>query len=289
MTLLLLLLHRRLLRLTATITTTTATATATTTAKRAATLLLSSRSMAAQTNTSYTADRYNELVSNLRDVQSAISRVLASDKREVTLVAVSKTKPASDIQALYDAGHRHFGENYVQELVDKAQALPKDIRWHFIGHLQSNKVKLLTSVSSLHMVETVDSAKLADTLNKHWGGDHGLRVLVQINTSGEASKSGVASGAEAAALAQHIVSRCPRLQFCGLMTIGAVAEPEHGERRQDFEALAAAAREVVQSTMPSSPPLELSMGMSGDYPDAIRHGSSNVRVGSVLFGARERK
>lgn len=105
------------------------------------------------------------------------------------MVAVGKTKPADDLKTLYDAGQRHFGENYVQEIVDKAHLLPNDLQWHFIGHLQSNKCKLLLSgVPSLYMVETIDSIKLADKLNKlikELRPDRKLNILVQVNTSDE--------------------------------------------------------------------------------------------------------
>ena len=127
---------------------------------------------------------------NLRSVQEKINNINTS----VRLVAVSKTKPASDILALYDIGHKHFGENYVQELVSKAQELPRDVCWHFIGHLQSQKAKtLIEGVPNLHLFESLDSKKLADKLNRaiESANRDPLQIYIQINTSGEDSKSGV--------------------------------------------------------------------------------------------------
>ncbi|KAI9150969.1 hypothetical protein H9P43_009584 [Blastocladiella emersonii ATCC 22665] len=229
---------------------------------------------------------------NLRAAALAASRPADA----VRLVAVSKTKPATDVLAMHSAtGQLHFGENYVQELVDKAAVLPRDLRWHFIGHLQSNKAKAVASIPNLHVVETVDSLKLAAELDKHAGRatrDAPLRVFIQANTSGEESKAGVASRDAIVELARAIVEKCPHLVVAGLMTIG---EPGMGDR--DFatladwrSAVAGALEEAVKANADLAPrvasPLELSMGMSDDYALAIMHGSTNVRVGSSLFGAR---
>ncbi|RHZ01344.1 hypothetical protein DYB37_009905 [Aphanomyces astaci] len=127
---------------------------------------------------------------NLQHVRQRISDVLAVSpwKQQCTLVAVSKTKPVADIEVAYGLDQRHFGENYIQELVEKAPVCPSDIQWHFIGHLQSNKVKtLVAGVPNLYMVESVDSIKVASKLDKAWGerqSGHPLRVMVQVNTSG---------------------------------------------------------------------------------------------------------
>lgn len=121
---------------------------------------------------------------NLADVLARIAAVAAG--RQVRLVAVSKTKSEGDVRAAYDAGQRHFGENYAQELAEKAPQLPADVRWHFIGHLQTNKAKLVANVPGLYMVETIDSAKLASALNRALPETAPpLRVLIQVNTSGE--------------------------------------------------------------------------------------------------------
>ena len=211
----------------------------------------------------------------------------AGRDRPVRLVAVSKTKPASAVQEAYEAGQRDFGENYVQELLDKAPVLPSDIRWHFIGHLQSNKVKsLIEGVPSLAMVETVDSEKLASRLNAAVAaaGRSPLRVFLQVNTSGEESKHGVEPGAACVALARHITAQCPHLQLAGLMTIGM---PDYSSRPENFECLSACRKEIAEAEVGvSESELELSMGMSGDFEAAIAMDSTNVRVGSTIFGAR---
>ena len=206
------------------------------------------------------------------------------------LVAVSKTKPVVDVQAAYDAGQRDFGENYVQELAQKAPLLPSDVRWRFIGKLQSNKVKALLSataaggIHNLHCVETVDSRKLATRLNTVCGTvgrEAPLHVMVQLNTSGEGTKSGVADAAAAVELARYIEgAECARLRLAGLMTIGLPAD------ETCFAALAEA-RDAVGAALGRDPAeLELSMGMSGDFEQAIACGATSVRVGSTIFGVR---
>lgn len=221
----------------------------------------------------------------LSRVQAAATR--AGRDRPVRLVAVSKTKPAAAVQEAYDAGHRDFGENYVQELIEKAPVLPSDIRWHFIGHLQSNKVKaLVEGVPSLAAVETVDSEKLATKLNAAIAaaGRPALPVFVQVNTSGEESKHGLDPGAPTVALAQHIAEQCPNLRLAGLMTIGM---PDYSSRPENFECLARCRAEVAAALGAAESDFELSMGMSGDFEAAIEMGSTNVRVGSTIFGARQ--
>lgn len=175
-------------------------------------------------------------------------------------MAVSKTKPAEALREAYDAGQRDFGENYVQarrqrrrregggaltrgraqELEEKAPLLPRDVRWRFIGHLQSNKAKALcAAVPGLTAVETVDSAKLATLLNAAWAPQAAaqaarrLDVYVQVNTSGEETKHGV-EPTDATALARHVTETCPHLRFSGLMTIG---QPDYTSRPENFTAL----------------------------------------------------
>lgn len=203
----------------------------------------------------------------------------------VRVVAVSKTKPVPVIRQVYDAGHQCFGENYVQELIEKAPQLPDDIEWHFIGHLQSNKVKPLLSVPNLAMVETVDDEKIANHLNRVVGniGRRRLRVLVQVNTSGEESKSGVEPH-NVIVLVKHVNSNCPNLQFSGLMTIGM---PDYTSTPENFKTLANCRTEVCKTLGMDEEQCELSMGMSSDFELAIELGSTNVRVGSTIFGARE--
>lgn len=207
--------------------------------------------------------------------------------QEPRLVAVSKTKPSEIIRLAYAHGQRHFGENYVQELVEKANLLSDlDIRWHFIGHLQRNKCNLLTSVLNLWAVETVDSDKLASQLNSSWKRrEYGrrLKVFVQVNTSAEDSKGGCSPSA-VPELVRHIVSTCDGLEFCGLMTIG--REGHDGCPNPDFECLVQCKRLISDQGIMKADDVELSMGMSADYEDAIAACSTSVRVGSAIFGSR---
>eukprot|EP00929_Paragymnodinium_shiwhaense_P000154 TRINITY_DN100397_c0_g1_i1.p1 TRINITY_DN100397_c0_g1~~TRINITY_DN100397_c0_g1_i1.p1 ORF type:complete len:288 (-),score=66.49 TRINITY_DN100397_c0_g1_i1:170-961(-) len=203
------------------------------------------------------------------------------------LVAVSKTKPVEAIREAYEAGHRHFGENYVQEIVEKAPQLPTDIKWHFIGHLQGNKVgMLLKGCPTLSCLETIDSEKLARAVNKAWlaqESERKLLVMVQVNSSGEETKNGV-DPQDVAGLCNVIATECAGLQLAGLMTIGA---PDYsGCRTEDFETLMKCREEAAALLSVDVGALELSMGMSADYENAILEGSTSVRVGSSIFGAR---
>ncbi|BFG27439.1 hypothetical protein CerSpe_137130 [Prunus speciosa] len=225
-------------------------------------------------------------------LRSVMQRVqLAAQKsgrvaHEIRVVAVSKTKPVSVLRQVYDAGHRCFGENYVQELIEKAPQLPEDIEWHFIGNLQSNKVKpLLTGVPNLAMVESVDDEKIANRLDTVVAsiGRKPLKVLLQVNTSGEESKSGVEPSG-CVELAKHVSLGCPNLEFCGLMTIGML---DYTSTPENFKTLANCRTEVCKALGIPEEQCELSMGMSADFELAIELGSTNVRIGSTIFGARE--
>ena len=197
------------------------------------------------------------------------------------MVAVSKTKPVEDLQAAYEAGQRHFGENYVDEFVEKAGQLPSDIHWHFIGHLQSNKIKKLITVPNLVLFETVDSEKLAGKLNKELtklGRTSPLSVLVQVNTSGETTKAGVTTE-QVPSLVSYIRTDCPMLRFNGLMAMGALNDVE------GFRAMATLKTSLVTEDL-TADNFILSMGTSVDYELAIQEGASEVRLGSTIFGAR---
>ncbi|XP_068085417.1 pyridoxal phosphate homeostasis protein isoform X2 [Anabrus simplex] len=172
-----------------------------------------------------------DIVKNLqviRDkIQKAVQKRPAELKFQPRLVAVSKTKPKELVIAAYNAGQRHFGENYVQELFDKGndpelvESCP-DIHWHFIGHLQRNKVNKVLAVPGLYLVETVDTEKLASTLNSAWEKkekSEKLKVMVQVNTSGEEEKNGC-SPEETTSLVKHVLESCKSLELVGLMTIG---------------------------------------------------------------------
>ncbi len=219
----------------------------------------------------------------------------AAAREEVRVIAVSKTKPAEMVLCAYESGQRHFGENYVQELVEKAQhpllAGLAHIRWHFIGHLQRNKCNALTAVAPLWAVETVDSLRLASALDTSWGRrgyGRKLRVFVQVNTSGERSKHGC-SRAEAPALVRHIRENCRALEFTGLMAIGKDSHDYSTGPNPDFQCLVATQEEVCRELQLNPTQVELSMGMSADFEQAIIAGSTNVRVGSTIFGPRPPK
>jgi len=210
------------------------------------------------------------------------------------LVAVSKTKPKEAILEAYKAGHRVFGENYVHELVEKSKdpdilSLCPDIEWHFIGNCQSNKAKDLMKCPRLTTVETVTSTKLASKLNNQ--ATSPVDIFVQVNTSGEANKNGL-EPVQVLEAVKFIMENCSNLKFKGLMTIGnldnSIAASDSGEN-PDFKLLAETRHKVAAALEREETELELSMGMSKDYKEAILMGSTNVRVGSSIFGAREYK
>ncbi|KAK9456895.1 hypothetical protein V1511DRAFT_509579 [Dipodascopsis uninucleata] len=237
------------------------------------------------TSLTVSPDRSHELIENFESVKDRLRNV-ADGRSNIRLVAVSKLKPAEDILALYNHGHRHFGENYAQELIEKAAILPKDIEWHFIGTLQSNKCAALAEIPNLYAVETVDSIKRANKLNDSRNGEMSkLNVFIQVNTSGEENKSGVPP-IEVEVIARHIIQNCTNLVFKGLMTIGAIARSKASAHieNEDFKLLVET-KKLIESALSISD-LELSMGMSEDFEDAIKQGSTNIRVGSTIFGSR---
>jgi pyridoxal phosphate enzyme (YggS family) len=201
---------------------------------------------------------------------------------KVTLVAVSKTKPHEDIQALYDLGQKDFGENYVQELVDKQAALPKDIRWHYIGHLQSNKVKYI--VPFVHLIHGVDSLKLLQEINKQ-GAKCGrvIDCLLQVHIAQEETKFGM-DEAELAEVKEQI-SGLANVRISGLMGMASFSD-DLSKVRGEFRDLKSLYDHFRPWTIDHRPWTVLSMGMSGDYKIAIEEGSTMVRIGSLLFGER---
>jgi len=247
--------------------------------------------------------RAKQLADNLGQVTSRISEAAKQKPRPVRLVAVSKLKPANDILALHRSphSHLHFGENYQQELLQKSLLLPREIRWHFIGALQTNKCRpLAEQIPNLWCVESVDTEKKADQLEKGRSSliekspelkDTPLRVFVQVNTSGEEEKSGV-EPRDAAELCSHILEQCPHLKLQGLMTIGAIARSKglsEGRENIDFVKLREVRDAVVEALKLDANTMNLSMGMSEDFESAIRCGSDEVRVGSTIFGERPPK
>jgi len=206
--------------------------------------------------------------------------------KRVTLVAVSKTKPVADIEALYALGQRDFGENYVQELVEKQATLPADIRWHFIGHLQSNKVKYIAPF--VYMIHGVDSLKLLQTINRQ-GTMHNrkIRCLLQVHIAVEETKFGL-DKTELISLLNEIFGEHPleNVQVCGLMGMASFSEDTQ-KVRDEFRVLKQLFEEVKEKYFYHDDQFsELSMGMSGDYEIAMEEGSTMVRIGSLLFGAR---
>ncbi|KAG0297435.1 hypothetical protein BGZ96_006391 [Linnemannia gamsii] len=238
----------------------------------------------------YTVERAQEIADNLTGVKAKLDEALQSkgaSAQKARLVAVSKLKPASDILAAYEkTGQLSFGENYVQELEEKSKELPSDIQWHFIGSLQSNKCKVVAAIPNVFVVETVDSAKKATTLDKACAAaarPEPLRIFLQVNTSGEESKSGMLPSA-VLEVAQHVVETCSHLKLAGFMTIGSPnPDLENGEN-PDFKALSEC-RTTVQDALKING-LELSMGMSDDFQRALLQGATNIRVGSTIFGSR---
>lgn len=201
---------------------------------------------------------------------------------DVTLIAVSKTKPISMLQEAYECGCRDFGENKVQELVEKWEQMPKDIRWHMIGHLQRNKVKYI--VDKVYMIHSVDSLRLAEEISKE-AGKKGVTVsiLIEINVAEEETKFGTTCE-EACRLVEEI-AKLPHLVIKGLMTIAPYVEnPE--ENKQYFEKLRQIYVDINRKNIDNVYMAELSMGMTGDYEVAVTEGATYVRVGTGIFGER---
>lgn len=203
----------------------------------------------------------------------------------VTLIAVSKTKTAEDVQQAYDAGQRLFGENTVQELVDKQEHLPKDIQWHLIGHLQSNKVKYIAPFIS--MIQSVDSLKLLQEINKQ--AEKNKRVidcLLQIYIADEDTKFGLGFDEAIELLRSDEYSSLKNIRICGLMGIATNTDNEKQIKEEYYE-LKTFFDGIKTSFFRKEPSFKvISMGMSGDYKLAIEQGSNMIRVGSTIFGGR---
>ncbi len=202
-------------------------------------------------------------------------------KSSATLVAVSKTKPAEDIRKLYDLGQRDFGENYVQELVSKQPQLPEDIRWHFIGHLQRNKVKYIAPF--VHLIQSVDNEKLLKEINKEAQKNNRIiDVLMEVHVAKEETKFGM-DKTEVIHLLKE-TSNYPNARIRGIMGMATFTD-DTIQVEKEFNEL----HRIFQDSRLQYPNEEfniLSMGMSADYPIALRCGSTMVRIGSLLFGKR---
>ena len=201
---------------------------------------------------------------------------------EVTLIAVSKTKPIEALKEAYEAGARDFGENKVQELMDKIPMMPSDIRWHMIGHLQRNKVKYV--IGKVFLIHGVDSVRLAEEISKE-SVKQGVttNILMEVNVAMEETKFGI-STEEAISMAEEI-SKLPGISLQGLMTIAPyVANAE--ENREIFAKLRQLAVDISAKNIDNVTMNVLSMGMTGDYEVATEEGATYVRVGTGIFGER---
>ena len=214
-------------------------------------------------------EKYHEIINDLHG--------------KATLIAVSKTKPVEDIKALYDLGHRDFGENYVQELTEKHTLLPKDINWHFIGHLQSNKVKYIAPF--VHLIHGVDSLSLLKEINKQaLKNNRIINCLLQIYIAKEETKFGLDSD-ELDAILKTDLTELKNIRICGLMGMASFSE-SIDLVRAEFTYLKTLFDVHAPQLTNNEQQTTLSMGMSADYKTALLVGSNMVRIGSLLFGER---
>ncbi|QEM66955.1 YggS family pyridoxal phosphate-dependent enzyme [Geobacter sp. FeAm09] len=225
------------------------------------------------------------IAQRLEQIRSRIAAAAARagrDPRTVRLVAVSKVRPPEDLVAAYRAGQVVFGENYVQELTAKAAEITEPLEWHFIGHLQSNKVKYLAGLVTL--IHSVDRLSLAEEISRQWGRlGRSCDILVQVNIAGEATKSGTT---EAGALSLvRAIAQLPNVRVRGLMTMPPFFDDPEGARPY-FAELKRLSELIAAAAIPEVEMAELSMGMSGDFEAAIREGATLVRVGTAIFGER---
>ena len=226
------------------------------------------------------------IAENIAQVQKKIDNACeraGRDRSEVTLIAVSKTKPVSMLQEAYAYGCRDFGENKVQELIEKYECMPKDIRWHMIGHLQRNKVKYI--VGKVFLIHSVDSLRLAEEISRESVKKQVVTsVLLEVNVAKEESKFGMTTSEEVTALVQQAAA-LPAIAVKGLMTIAPyVEDPE--ENRQYFHALRQLSVDIMRKNIDNVSMNVLSMGMTGDYETAVGEGATYVRVGTGIFGER---
>ena len=226
------------------------------------------------------------LKENLINVENNIMKACEKagrNRSEVTLIAVSKTKPVEMLQEVYDQGIRYFGENKVQEMCDKMEVMPKDINWNMIGHLQTNKVKYI--VGKVYLIHSVDSLKLAEEISREAVKKQTtVNILIEVNVACEESKFGT-TVEETAWLAEQI-SKLPGVHIQGLMTIAPfVEDPE--ENRLVFRKLKQLSVDIEHKNIDNVSMSVLSMGMTGDYQVAVEEGATYVRVGTAIFGERD--
>ena len=216
----------------------------------------------------------------MADITQNLKQFKSELPEDVTLVAVSKTKPNEDLQEAYDAGQRIFGENKIQEMTDKCEALPKDIQWHMIGHVQTNKVKYMAPY--VNLIHSADRLKLFKEINKEAKkNERVIDVLLQVKIAEEDSKFGMPPEEAKAFLEENKAAQYPNVNIIGLMGMASFVDDEVQIKRE-FAQL-----EKIYNTFKEQYAFSvLSMGMSGDYKLALEHGSTMVRVGSAIFGAR---
>ena len=232
----------------------------------------------------------SSLQDRLSEVQALVAEAATQAGRKITLVAVSKTKPDEDVMAAYDAGQRDFGENRVQELAGKAQRLPKDIRWHMIGHIQTNKIK--DFLPFVHLVHGVDRRKVLDVMEKEAAKlSRPIDLLLQVHIAEESTKFGF-DAEELLDVAQpEVWAAYPHLRPVGLMGMATFTD-DRDQVRREFASLAELYEKVASQLAPLAEERgaswdTLSMGMSGDWTLAAEEGSTMVRVGSSIFGHRQ--
>jgi pyridoxal phosphate enzyme (YggS family) len=220
-------------------------------------------------------------------IADEIVRLHAELPPDVHIVAVSKYHPVEDVLEAYHAGQRAFGENLVPEIVNKCPQLPRDIEWHFIGHLQTNKVKYIAPF--IHTVQSVDSLRLLDELNKQAEKNkRQIRILLQVHIAQEANKFGFRFDEIRDFFEWHRPDEWPELIFCGLMGMATFTKDAQQVRRE-FTALHDCFVDIKHRYFAENPDfIELSMGMSSDYRMAIEEGSNMVRIGSRIFGNRKK-
>ncbi len=223
---------------------------------------------------------------NIAQVQADINAACEKASRssgEVTLITVSKTKPVSLLQEAYEAGSRDFGENKVQEMLDKIPQMPDDVRWHMIGHLQRNKVKYI--VDKVYLIHSVDSLRLAEEISKEAVKKQvEVDILIEVNVALEESKFGTTTE-DAISLVEEI-SKLPGIHIKGLMTIAPYVEEEE-ENRFIFQKLKELSVDIAGKNIDNVSMNVLSMGMTGDYRVAVEEGATYVRVGTGIFGERD--
>ncbi|MCH5342730.1 MAG: YggS family pyridoxal phosphate-dependent enzyme [Acetatifactor sp.] len=216
------------------------------------------------------------------EIEAACERV-GRDAHEVTLIAVSKTKPVEMLKEAYDTGVRDFGENKVQELMDKIPQMPGDVRWHMIGHLQRNKVKYI--VGKVCLIHSVDSLRLAEEISREAIKQQvEVDILIEVNVAGEESKFGTSS--EEVIVLVREIAKLPAIHIKGLMTIAPFVENSE-ENREVFQKLKQLAVDIMRENVDNVTMNVLSMGMTGDYSVAVEEGATCVRIGTGIFGERD--